>query len=351
MRAFRLIPLALVLAWGVPACSSSSGDDDDSAGNPTSTETPGSTSAEITAEEGGDVELGKAKLSIPGGALADDTTVTIESSKPSSSLPDASSLTGLVYDFGPTGTEFTQPVALTLPLAATPGAGKEAVIAYLNEDTNTWEDLETTIGADGARADILHFSRYVIRVRNTAVVGGGEDVDCSFTACGGDPSGVWQVATACISGEGESPFGDNCAEGTVDVALNADGTLTVADGRYTWDLKVKGDVTFNIPPSCVDPLSGGTATSCDDFAGDSGDTTCSGSLDAGCACTQAGDEDTETSTGTLEVVGNQVIGTEDGEEPGTPSDFCVKGNTMKLMIHETNDDGTSSQDILISFTK
>jgi hypothetical protein len=243
-------------------------------------------------------------------------------------------------------------VALTLPLAAAPGAGKEAVIAYLNEDTNAWEDLTTTVGKDGASADIAHFSKYVIRIRNTNVEQPPGEVECSFTACGGDPTGTWQIQSACLSGNtgSDDPFGGKCDEATVDVNVAADGTLTVTDGRYTWNLTVQGDVTFNIPASCVDPLSGGMATSCDDFAGDSGETTCTGSLDEGCACTQAGDKDTQTSSGTLEVKGNQIIGTEDGEEPGEPSDFCVKGNSLKLMIHETNDDG-SVNDIMMSFIK
>jgi hypothetical protein len=351
MRLFRLIPLALVLSLGAPACSSSDSGDDDSSNDSTG-ETPGSTSAEITAADGGDVELGKAKLSIPGGALADDTTVTVESSKPASSLPDASSLSGLVYDFGPTGTEFTTPVALTLPLAAKPGAGKEAVIAYLDEATNTWEDLTTSVGADGVSADIMHFSKYVIRIRNTAVVGGGEEVECSFTPCGGDPTGTWQIATACISGESGStdPFDGKCPDAMVEVNVQADGTLVVGGGRYTWNLTVKGDVAISIPAGCADTLSDGMATSCADFEGDSGDTTCSGSIATSCTCTQAGEPSTEASTGTLEVVGTQVIGTKDGEEPGTPSDFCVKGNSLKLMIHETNDDG-STQDVMMSLTK
>ncbi|HWP08110.1 MAG TPA: hypothetical protein VNN72_20345 [Polyangiaceae bacterium] len=352
MRPFRILPLTLILAFGIPACSSSDSGDDDSSGNQTGSETPGSTSAEITAADGGDVVLGKATLSIPGGALAEDTTVTVESSKPSSSLPDASSLAGLVYDLGPTGTEFSEPVALTLPLPAAPGAGKEAVIAYLNEDTNAWEDLTTTVGKDGASADISHFSRYVIRIRNTNVEQPGGEVECSFTACGGDPTGTWQIATACLSGDtgSDDPFGGKCDAGTVDVDVAADGTLVIEDGRYTWDLTVQGNVTFNIPASCVDPLGGGQATSCDDFAGDSGETTCTGSLDKGCACTQMGDQDTQTSTGTLEIKGNQFIGTEDGEEPGEPSDYCVKGNSLKIMIHESDDDG-SVKDIMMSFTK
>jgi hypothetical protein len=163
MRSFRLLPLAFVLAVAVPACSSShSGDDDSSAGNPKSTAQASSASVAITAADGGEVALGDAKLSIPGGALADDTTVTVASSQPSSSLPEASSVQGLVYDFGPTGTTFAKPVALTLPLAKSPGDGKEAVISYLNEDTNSWEDLTTTTSAGVVSADIAHFSRYVV---------------------------------------------------------------------------------------------------------------------------------------------------------------------------------------------
>lgn len=353
MRLFRLLPLAFVLALGAPACSSSDSGDDDSSNNNATGETPGSTSAEITAADGGDVELGKAKLSIPGDALADDTTVTVESAKPSSSLPDASSLSGLVYDFGPNGTEFTKPVALTLPLAAKPGSGKEAVIAYLDEETNAWEDLATTVGADGVNAEIMHFSKYVVRIRNTGNPDGGGEVECTFTPCGGDPTGVWQVATACITGTGdsESPFGDKCPEGTADVDVNVDGTLTIADGRYTWNLMLKGDIALHIPASCVDSLSDGNATACTDFEGDDGERSCTGSLAAGCTCTQPGEVETQISTGTLEVSGNEFVGTEDGEEPGNPSEFCVKGNSLKFMIHETNDDGTPSQDVMLSFTK
>lgn len=352
MRSFRLLSLAFALTLGIPACSSDSGDDDSSPSEQSGTEQPGTASAELTAAEGGELELGGASLSIPGGALADDTTVTVESKKPSASLPDATSLTGLVYDFGPSGTTFEKPVALTLPLAKAPGAGKEAVIAYLDESSGSWEDLATTTDGSGAvSAEIMHFSTYVVRIRNTNVDMNPGEVDCSFTACGGDPTGTWQIATACITGDSSgSPFGDQCAEGTIDIDIMADGTLTVAGGRYDWNLSVTGNVTFNIPASCVDPLSGGAATSCNDFAGDDPDTTCKGSLSSGCACTQAGETSTDTSSGTLEVRGNQVIGTQDGEQPGEPSDFCVKGNSLKLMMHETADDG-SVQNILLAFTK
>jgi len=349
MRSFRVLPLALMLALGSAVACSSSDDDKTSGGNQTGSEQPGTTSADITAADGGDVALGAAKLSIPGGALDEDTTVTVASSKPSSDLPDASSLQGLVYDFGPTGTTFNAPVALTLPATA-PGTGKEAVISYLDENTNSWQDLDTTAGKNGTvTTEITHFSTYVVRVRNTSVDMGGGAVDCSFAACGGDPTGVWHVADACVSGNGPGPFGDKCPDGTFDINLNAGGSLTIENGRYTWDLTLSGSASLDIPADCIDALGGGQVTACSDFDDSSG-TTCSGSLKTKCTCEVPLDSSSETSTGTLEVKGTQAIGTPDGETEGSASDFCVQGKTLKIMQHEVNDDGTT-QDTLLVFTK
>lgn len=349
MRPLRFLSLALMLALsGTFACSSG---DDDAAGNQAGSEQPGSASAEITAADGGEVKLGAAKLSIPGGALDADTTVTVASTKPSSDLPDASSVQGLVYDFGPTGTTFSKPVAMTLPLPSAPGNGKEAVISYLDEATNTWSDLTTTVEAGSVTADIQHFSTYVVRVRIVNVDMSGGDVDCSFTACGGDPTGVWQVADACLNSAGESPFGDQCPDGTVDADITADGTLTIADGRYTWDLTLSGNAVLGVPADCVGPLSGNTATSCADFEGTDSGLTCTGTITTSCTCTKPLDPTTENSSGALEIQGSQAIGTPDDDPTGgSASDFCVQGNTLKIMTHDVNDDG-STQDTLLVFTK
>ena len=64
------------------------------------------TSVAITAAAGGTVALGSATLTIPAGALAADTTITVASEAPAAGLPDASTLAGLTYDFGPDGTTF-----------------------------------------------------------------------------------------------------------------------------------------------------------------------------------------------------------------------------------------------------
>jgi hypothetical protein len=339
-----------MLALGSAVACSSSDDDKSTGSNQTGSEQPGTASADITAADGGDVALGAAKLSIPGGALDDDTTVTVASSKPSSDLPDASSVQGLVYDFGPTGTTFNAPVALTLPATA-PGTGKEAVIAYLDETTNSWQDLDTAAVKNGTvTTEITHFSTYVVRIRNTSVDTGGGAVDCSFTACGGDPTGVWKVADACISGDGAGPFGDQCPDGTFDINLNAGGSLTIENGRYTWDLTLSGSASIDIPADCIDAIGGGQIKACTDFEDSGSGWTCSGGLTTKCSCDVPIDSSTETSSGTLEVKGTQAIGTPDGDTAGTPSDFCVSGNTLKIMQHDTNSDGTT-QDTLLVFTK
>jgi hypothetical protein len=335
---------------GTFACSSSG--DDDGAGNQLAAEQPGSASAEISAADGGEVKLGAAALAIPGGALDADTTVTVASTKPSSDLPEASSVQGLVYDFGPTGTTFNTPVALTLPLPSAPGSGKEAVISYLDEATNSWSDLTTSVAGGSVSAEIEHFSKYVVRVRVVNVDTSGGDVDCSFTACGGDPSGVWHVADACLNVDGgDGPFGDKCPDGTVDADITASGTLTIADGRYTWDLTLSGNALLEVPADCVGPLSGNAATSCSDFDDSDAGLTCTGSITTSCSCNKPLDPKTENSSGTLEVKGSQAIGTPDDDPTSAnASDFCVQGNTLKIMQHDVNDDG-STQDTLLVFTR
>ncbi len=45
-----------------------------------------------------------------------------------------------------------------------------------------------------------------------------------------------------------------------------------------------------------------------------------------------------------------IIGTNDDDtEPGSPSEFCVKGNQLKLKIN--NDDATSTQTQVLVFQK
>ena len=88
-----------------------------------------------------------------------------------------------------------------------------------------------------ASAAIAHFTKFVVRFRDS----GSAAADCSFSACGGDIVGNWTIASACVddgkdAGSG-NPFGAACTQASLDVALDASGTVMFrSDGTYATSL-------------------------------------------------------------------------------------------------------------------
>jgi len=339
---------ALVLAFAVPACG---GDDNDGkqGQGPNEQEETGQASKEISAEEGGELKLGAAKLAIPGGALAEDLTVTVQSTQPASSLPSGDSLKGLVYDFGPDGTEFEKPATLTLPAAGSPGEGKEAVIAWLDPESGEWQDLETSAGSGGTlSAEISHFTLFVVRFVDAE--GNGSEVSCDFTACGGDPVGTWTVAGACFDTGTTNPFEETCADSTFGVDLEATGTLKLTDNEFTWDLAIAGHSVINLPASCLSQLTNGQPIECEEFGGDESE--CTGSYTTGCSCRSPIEPNENHKTGTYEVQGNTLVATADDEdEPSTPSEFCVRGDQLKMQTVETDEEDGTTSTVTLTLTR
>lgn len=328
--------LLAVLAL-VPACSSKS-----DAEPSTEVGKEEQASVEVSAAEGGEVTIGKASLEIPGGALAEDTTITVETSNPSNSLPDASSLKGMLYDFGPDGTAFSAPAALTLPSVGTVGEGKEAVIAWLDEETDAWQDLPTTVAKDGSlQAEISHFTTFVVRLRGVETTGDA----CNFSACGGDITGTWTLSGVCADvPDGVGPV--DCPDATVDVNFNATGSITFNDdGTYDKDFVNTTTITIEMPNSCLKMLGGGTAPeSCAAIADgevdeDGKSTTCTGDPATKCTCVETSPQDIDAATGTWEAGAQGAISmADDGEDPDSQL-YCVTGN--KLQVQQTSDDGVT----------
>jgi hypothetical protein len=327
---FRYLILAVALAAAVPACG---GDDDDGGGN--TTQGAGeNVSTPITAAEGGEVEIGDAALSIPGGALAEDTTITVETIA-TSGQPDAENLAGLVYDFGPNGTEFVAPATLTLPAVTVP-EGKEAVVAWLDESSGTWQNLPSTVNADGSvSADIEHFTLFVIRL-NGAVTS-----DCSFGACGGDLTGTWEVTGICA--QAENAFEEVCASATIDADLNLTGSITFNDdGTYESNFTSSATLSYTLPPDCLSMITGGqlpadcTALEEEPDPQDPSDmgTTCTGDpATDGCTCTNQEAPETSTETGTWATDGTTVTMTEEGGDADS-TEFCVDGDEARFQTVE-----------------
>jgi hypothetical protein len=251
--------------------------------------------------------------------LAGDTTVTVETVTPSSDLPDSANLKGLIYDFGPDGTMFSTPATLTLPSVGDPGTGNTAVVAWLDETSNTWQNLATTVNADGSlSAEISHFTSFVVRLN------GMVSSDCSFTSCGGDVVGTWQVTGLCASAE--MALGDACPDAMASLDLTLTGTATFsADGTSASNFTSGGSLSYTLPAACL-----GGATSCDALSkpadADTGATVCSGDASVSCTCVETQLDKTEMKTGTWTKSGNTLSTTDDADASMSTIDFCVNGS-------------------------
>lgn len=303
------------------------------AATPDGGETPAkTTTVPVTASAGGEVALDDAKLSVAADSLPDDTDITVEAGEPAEMLPERETVQGLQYDFGPDGTEFDPPATLTLPLPEAPPEGKHAVISWLDESTETWVDVPTTVQDGTVSAEVEHFTLFVVRLRDYADV----PVDCSFSACGGDLVGDWTITSACLhSNPTDNPFQDVCPAATFDTSLDAMGTATFgADGSYSSSVGGSTAVAVDFPGSC---LADAMLSSCADLAmqlDDMGGVTCTGDASTSCTCdgTLSNPVD-DVHSGTFTADGNQFTTMEAGKMPES-SDYCVTGDILKVQTTE-----------------
>jgi hypothetical protein len=107
---------------------------------------------------------------------------------------------------------------------------------------------------------------------------GGEEPACAFSACGGDPTGTWNISEACVEGSAfENP---DCEKAAFDASgVEVSGTVTFGkDGSYEATGDITGTVVMSVPTQCVPK-----GTPCSDF--DVEGTTCK-DVAFGCECVQ-----------------------------------------------------------------
>ncbi|HEY2407333.1 MAG TPA: hypothetical protein VGI10_15085 [Polyangiaceae bacterium] len=322
MMKLKYLAFALVLGMTAACGSSDKGGSTPAAAN--NVPAVGQTvTVSITAASGGDVAIGSAKLSIPPGALSADTDITLTTEAPASSLPEAATVQGPVYDFGPAGTTFSTPAPLTLPLPSAPSSGQTAVVSWLDTTSNAWQDLDTTVSAGAVTAAVPHFTMFVVRFKG----GGTGPVDCSFSACGGDITGAWTITAGCFNSNSSALSG--CPTATVMAQTDVAGMVTFnADSTYSVNLTESGTINAEVPTSC---LSG---TTCDAF-GTSNQVACTADT-TGCACTKAIMPANSSESGTYTTSGTTFTTTKTGDTPGTPNQYCVTGSTLKVQTTDSN---------------
>jgi hypothetical protein len=105
--------------------------------------------------DGGTVDDGNGlKITIPAGALTGN--VQISAGRTSTAGPSSNGALSNLYQFGPEGTTFRQPVTVTLPLP--PGAPPNVTIFWSQSGSSTYEDINATVTGSSITATVTHFS-------------------------------------------------------------------------------------------------------------------------------------------------------------------------------------------------
>jgi hypothetical protein len=285
----------------------------------------------VAADEGGTVETesGSASADIPAGALAEDTEITI-TVLDADDQPDADRIIAAVYDFGPDGTTFAEPVTLRIELDA--GAvtdGMQPVMAWLDGDS--WQPLaDSVVQGNVVTASTDHFTPFTI-ILTAAGQSAGSCDELDFEPCGGDLVGSWEFSLGC--GElppdflgTDGPLAD-CQGVTAELELDFSGSITFdEDGTYETDQMSQFDVVLSVPKSCLmnQPCS---ALGDDPPA-----------IDVGDACEVVQSEmSTNVEEGDYEVTGNSF--TTMSLDPTTqeldvsqPVEYCVTGDVLVAKV-------------------
>ena len=165
--------------------------------------------------------------------------------------------------------------------------------------------------------------------------------DClqPFIACGGDPTGAWQISSYCVDGvatNGTAVYPDyNCPGATLTTETTVAGTFDLAStGRYSVGVSATGTFTYDIPSACLDGYS------CGDIVESVGANECNPN-GGGCLCT--GDIPEYYDYGSAEsgdwtTDGTALILVDDAYGNATDLDFCVDGNVLRLFDPAENVD-------------
>ena len=113
-----------------------------------------------------------AKVVIPAGALATNTTINIEqTSAGAPPLPTGVSSFGLMFAFTPHGTRFAAPVTVTVPFDPASVSSSVTPTLYKTNAQNQWEQVaNVTVNADTLSAQVTSFSNFTAAIERLALI-------------------------------------------------------------------------------------------------------------------------------------------------------------------------------------
>ena len=213
-------------------------------------------SGEVVAAVGGTVstDSGSASVTIPKGALVADTEITITVAAGSGDAQTD------VYELGPDGLLFLEPVTVSIRYDADPGANRAAVLAFREGGSWVQVPASQTVGAL-VTGEVRHFSEFTVIVVNESVLvqSACEDYATGYSACGGDLTGSWKYRDTCFEDvfiDTDSEVNAICADAVGMVELITQGNIEIDNSTVTYS---NGTMTLRVtglaPLACLEDMA------------------------------------------------------------------------------------------------
>jgi len=152
----------------------------------------GSGGGQAVGTSGGTVVQAGVTLTIPSSALSTSTAITVATT----AAPSGYTLASEAYQFGPSGTTFAQPVAVTIPLtSATPG-----VHLFWSNASGGFDDVGGTVTGSSLTANVTHFSIGFCAVPKTGGTTGGTGGSSAVGGASGASGGGGQAGAGAAGG-------------------------------------------------------------------------------------------------------------------------------------------------------
>jgi cysteine-rich repeat protein len=322
----------------------------------------------VVAVSGGTVQTQGATLQIPGDSLTGDTEITLEVSEATAGLPAFTTLTGVIYDFGPDGTTFDPPATLTLALGRALAPGERAVISWLDEGSNLWIDIDSQLVDSTISAQVAHFTTFAPRIESIESV---EDAGVSVAICGnnaiegteqcddGDTSSNDGCSATCqleYCGDNQTQdgIGEECDDGD---ASGNDGCSATCQQEYCGDNQTQDGIGEECDDGNTNSNDGCSATCQQEYCGDNqtqtgiGEECDDGNTSSGDGCTNACQKETGCGNGAIddppapaEQCDDDNIFSGDGCSATCHTEYCGDNTVQPGLGEQCDDGGTVSGD-------
>lgn len=205
-------------------------------------------------------------------------------------------------------------------------SSSSSTTAVADDTTTTTDDTTGDPPADGLCNGFDQVGNI-----NTVLSRDGMPIDttCDPTPapCGGDVVGIWALEDTCGFEAFPNPLEDQCPGSTFTIEiLSQTGTMTfVDDGTYVQDFDIESQAVIELNPMSCFGVNCATFESIVQM--DSPSASCQ-SMGNTCTCTFPDDGASEQGMGTYEVVGTDLVFTD--ETGSAEAAFCIGGDRLDL---------------------